>query len=163
MCAAIRKKCCESKINVMVQPVNALQTRLKRRIVTANSLYRLQARTWHNITMNLGEKRNRKGKFLPYSIELRVMPQQAKIYLIAFSTCLPALIKHILGAQSCPALCNPTDWSLPGSSGVCCCALLQGIFWTPGIEAVSPTSPTLACGFLTVESSGKPLECYTGQ
>ena len=49
--------------------------------------------------MNLGEKWNHKAKFLPYSIELRVMPQKTKIYLIAFSTCLPALIKHILGAQ----------------------------------------------------------------
>ena len=50
--------------------------------------------------MNLGEKWNHKAKFLPYSIELRVMPQKTKIYLIAFSTCLPALIKHILGASS---------------------------------------------------------------
>ena len=45
-------------------------------------------------------------------------------------------------AQPCPTLCNPMDCSLPGSSvhtdsrgkntGVCCHALLQGIFPTQG-------------------------------
>ena len=44
--------------------------------------------------------------------------------------------------QSCPALCNPMDCSLPGSSvhgdspdkntGMACQALLQGIFPTQG-------------------------------
>ena len=47
-----------------------------------------------------------------------------------------------LVAQSCPTLCDPTDCSPPGSSvhgyspgkntGVCCHALLQGIFPTQG-------------------------------
>ena len=47
-----------------------------------------------------------------------------------------------LGAQSCPTLCDPLDYSLPGSSvhrdspgkntGVGCHALLQGIFPTHG-------------------------------
>ena len=47
-----------------------------------------------------------------------------------------------LVAQSCPTLCNPMDYSLPGSSvlgdslskntGVGCHALLQGIFPTQG-------------------------------
>ena len=47
-------------------------------------------------------------------------------------------------AQSCPALCDPMDCSLPGSSvhgdslgkntGVGCHALLQGIFPTQGLN-----------------------------
>ena len=47
-------------------------------------------------------------------------------------------------AQPCPILCNPMDCSLPGSSahgnspgkntGVGCCALLQGIFSTQGLN-----------------------------
>ena len=49
-----------------------------------------------------------------------------------------------LVAQSCP-LCDPMDWSPPGSSvygdfpgkntGVCCHALLQGIFLTQGLNS----------------------------
>ena len=54
------------------------------------------------------------------------------------STCM------CLVAQSCPTLCNPMDYSPPGSSvhgnspdknaGVGCCALLQGIFTTPWLN-----------------------------
>ena len=73
-------------------------------------------------------------------------------------------------AQSCPTLCDPMDYGLPGSSvhgifpgkntGVGCHFLLQGIF-PPGIEPTSPMSPTLAGGFFTVEPPGKPLYVVT--
>ena len=47
----------------------------------------------------------------------------------------------VLVAQLCPALCNPTNWSLPGSS-------VHGILPSPGIK---PGSPVLqANSFLTM-------------
>ena len=66
-------------------------------------------------------------------------------------------------AQSCPTLCNPVDWSLPGYS-------VYGIskYWSgfpfpppgdlpnPKIEPMSPASPTLAGQFFTTEPPGKP-------
>ena len=54
---------------------------------------------------------------------------------------------YFLVSQSCPILCNPVDWSLPGSSvnghspgknsGVGCHTLLQGIFPTQGSPQAS--------------------------
>ena len=51
---------------------------------------------------------------------------------------------HTKALQSCPTLCDLVDYSLPGSSlygnssgkntGVCCHALLQGIFLTQGLN-----------------------------
>ena len=62
-----------------------------------------------------------------------------------------------LVAQSCPALYNPMDCSLPGPSvlgaspgkntGLGCHALLQGIFPTQGSNPHPFTSPALAGGF----------------
>ena len=66
---------------------------------------------------------------------------------------------YFLVSQSCPTLCNPVDWSLPGSSvngdspgknsGVGCHTLLQGIFPTQGSNPCLPHS-------LPSEPSGKP-------
>ena len=54
----------------------------------------------------------------------------------------------MLVAQSCPTLCNPMNWGLPGSSvrgifpgknaGVDSHSLLQGIFPTPGLNPHLP-------------------------
>ena len=51
---------------------------------------------------------------------------------------------HTKALQSCPTLCDVVDYSLPGSSlygnssgkntGVCCHALLQGIFLMQGLN-----------------------------
>ena len=72
-------------------------------------------------------------------------------------------VKYVLDAQSCPALCDPLDYSLPGSS-------VHGIFQTswselsfsppaylpnPGIE---PGSPTLQADSLLSESPGKHIK-----
>ena len=67
-------------------------------------------------------------------------------------------------AQSCPALCDPTDCSQPGFSpqdfpgkntGVGCRFLLQGIFPAQGSN-LSLASPALARGFFTTELPKKP-------
>ena len=61
-------------------------------------------------------------------------------------------------ALSCLTLCNPMDYSLPGSS-------VRGIFQARILEWVSisysrgssqPTSPALEGGFFTTEPPGKP-------
>ena len=78
-----------------------------------------------------------------------------------------------LVAKSCPALCDPTDCSPPGSSvhgdspgentGEGCHALLQGIFPT------WDSNPPFLCLLhwqvysLSLTPSGKPEECYTGK
>ena len=59
------------------------------------------------------------------------------------SSSVPCLV-----ARSCPTVCNPTDWSLPGSSvhgdspgkniGVGCHAFLQGIFPTQKLNPGLP-------------------------
>ena len=66
--------------------------------------------------------------------------------------------------QSCPALCDPTDCSLPGSS-------VHGLFWQeyrsqlpfppPGnlpLPGIEPGSPTLQAGSLPSEPPGKPQQ-----
>ena len=71
--------------------------------------------------------------------------------------------------QSCLILCDPMDFSLPGSSvqgilqariciGVGCHALLQGIFPTQG----SNGSPTLQVDSLPSEPPGKPKNTGVG-
>ena len=67
-----------------------------------------------------------------------------------------------LVAQSCPTVCDPMDWSPPGSSvhgdspgkntGVGCHVLLQGTFPTQGWNRVSFTTGR----FFTVWAPGKP-------
>ena len=67
---------------------------------------------------------------------------------------------HAKLLQSCPTLCNPMDSSPPGSSvhgilqariltGVCCHALLQGIFPTQGSNPCLSCLPGLAGEFFT--------------
>ena len=70
----------------------------------------------------------------------------------------------LLNCLSCVQLCNPVDYSLPGSSdhgntGVGCHFLLQGIFLT------QRSNPCLLCllhwqaGSLPLVSPGKPILC----
>ena len=69
--------------------------------------------------------------------------------------------------QLCPNLCNPIDCSLPVSSvhGIFlarilewgCHFLHQGIFH-PGIKPMSPESPALVGGFLTIKPTGNHNE-----
>ena len=68
-------------------------------------------------------------------------------------------------AQSCPALSDPMDCSLPGSSvhGISQARILEWVPFPapeelpdPGIIAVSPVSPTLPGRFLTTASPGNP-------
>ena len=71
-----------------------------------------------------------------------------------------------LHAQSCPTLCYPMDWSLPGSA-------VHGIFqatWSgllfpppgdllnPGTEPTFPMASALAGGFFITEPPGKPTK-----
>ena len=70
--------------------------------------------------------------------------------------------------QSCPTLCDPMNWSPPGSSvhgdspakntGVGCHALLQRDLPNPGVE---PMSPALPANSLPAELPGKPLHKST--
>ena len=68
-------------------------------------------------------------------------------------------------AKSCLTLCDPMDWSPPGSSvhGILQRRILEwvafpppGSLLHPGIEPVSLASPALAGGFFTTLSPGKP-------
>ena len=64
-------------------------------------------------------------------------------------------------AQSCPTLCDPVDYSPPGSSPV---EFSRQEYWSglrgdlpdPGIEPTSPMSPALAGRFFTTEPPGEP-------
>ena len=64
--------------------------------------------------------------------------------------------------QSCPSLCDSTDYSLPGSSvhGILQArilewvfAFLQGDLPNPGIKLPSPALPALAGGFFTTSTT----------
>ena len=71
-------------------------------------------------------------------------------------------LKMCLVALWCPTLCNPMDYSLPGSSvrgdspgkntGVGCHALLQEIFLTQGSNLSLFTSPALVDRFFTTSA-----------
>ena len=68
-------------------------------------------------------------------------------YIVKLGLCNPSMCMLVcmcvLVTQSCPTLCNPMDWSPPGSfvhgdspgknAGVGCHFLLQGIFLTQGL------------------------------
>ena len=70
-------------------------------------------------------------------------------------------------AQACPTLCDPTDWSPPGSSvhGIFQARLLEwvaissyrGSSQTRDQTRVSLASPALTGGFLTTVPPGKPI------
>ena len=64
--------------------------------------------------------------------------------------------------QSCPTLCDPVDYSLPGSSvhGIVQARILEWVAMPssrgssdPGIEPMSLMSPTLAGGFVTTAAT----------
>ena len=93
-----------------------------------------------------------------WEIQLRSSLQNA--------VCFPS--PACIGAQSlqlCLILCDPTDWSLPGSSvhGILQARILEWIamcsfrgFSRPNVELISLTSPALAGGFFTADLPGKP-------
>ena len=73
----------------------------------------------------------------------------------------------VLVAQSCLTLCDPIDYSLPGSSvhGIFQARMLEwwpfpspGDLADPGVE---PSSPALAGRFFTAEPPGKPNSCLS--
>ena len=82
-------------------------------------------------------------------------------HLINYSQVLYITSPVCLVTKSCLSLCDPTDYSPPGSSvhgdspgkntGVGCHVLLQGIFPTQGVE---PKSPTLEEDSLSSEPPG---------
>ena len=71
----------------------------------------------------------------------------------------------VLVAQSCLILCDPIDYSPPGSSvhGILQAGILEwvaisstpGYLPDPGIKPKSPAVPALAGGFFTTEPPGK--------
>ena len=73
----------------------------------------------------------------------------------------------MLVAQSCPTLCNPMNWGLPGSSvrgifpgknaGVDSHSLLQGIFPTPGLN---PHLPHGQADSLPLSCQGRPTNYF---
>ena len=75
-------------------------------------------------------------------------------------------------AKSCLTLCDPMDYSLPGSSvyGILQARILEWVaisssrdLPSPGIEPASPLSPALAGGFFTAEPPGKLLQSQAQQ
>ena len=80
----------------------------------------------------------------------------------SFPMCLHATLLY-----SCPTLCDPVGYSLPGSSvhgdspgkntGVGCHALLQGIVLTQGLKPLSPAAPELQADSLPLSHQGSPL------
>ena len=93
---------------------------------------------------------------------LRCSPETVTTLLIGYVLCLVT--------QSCPTLCNPVDFSPPGSSvhagspgkniGVSCHACPPpGDLPNPGIE---PKSPTLQVDSLPSELPGKPMSTGVG-
>ena len=69
-------------------------------------------------------------------------------------------------AQSCPTLCDPMGYNLPGSSvyGIFQARIWSGLTFPTlenlpdqGIKLMSLVSPDLAGGFFTTEPSGKPI------
>ena len=86
-------------------------------------------------------------------------------------SCLPSLtncVRAYSATQWGPTLCNPMDYSLPGSS---VCGILQARILKevaipfsrnlpdPGIELASPASPVSAGRFFTTEPPGSPTSC----
>ena len=70
--------------------------------------------------------------------------------------------------QSCPTLCDPMDYSPPGSSvyGIFQARILDpfpppGDLPDPGIEPASPVSVRFASGFFTTEPPRKPVYIHT--
>ena len=73
---------------------------------------------------------------------------------------------HAKSLQPCPALCDPLDFSLPGSSvhGILQARILEwlpfpspGDLPDPGIEPLSLNYPALAGGFFTTSATWKAL------
>ena len=71
-------------------------------------------------------------------------------------------VESVLVAQSCLTLCNPMDFSPPGSSvhGIIQARILEWVAMPssrdlpdPGIELVSLMSPALAGGFFTTSTT----------
>ena len=74
--------------------------------------------------------------------------------------------------QSCPTLCNPMDYSLPGSSvqGILQARILERVGMPssrgssrPRIEPMSPVSPASQADSLLLMPPGKPRLLATGK
>ena len=110
------------------------------------------------------------GRFPRISVAIHpILPRT-----ILADTCCPDVIVNVtlfilqkkvqvLVAQSCPAVCNPMDYSPPGSSvhGILQARILQWVAIpfsressNPGIEPGSPESPALLPYFLPSEPQG---------
>ena len=107
--------------------------------------------------------RNQKFKILFFSIiEYKLL--YTTIYVkknmqVYMHVCIPTKL-----LQSCPALCDPVDYSPPGSSvhGVLQARILEwiaisfsGDFPNPGIEPASLMFPTLAGSFFTTGTTSE--------
>ena len=88
----------------------------------------------HNHTR--GSRRVRYAQACNYFPRLREKGSFSYISLYIYFAymCMYIFIKvKVLVAQSCPTLCDPMDFRLPGkNTGVGCHSLLQGIFLTQG-------------------------------
>ena len=85
------------------------------------------------------------------------------------SWCWPLSLTHVCSdIQLCPTVCNPMNYSPPGSSvhgmkipgkntGMGCHAILQGNLSDAGIETMSPASPALQAESLPLSHQGSPL------
>ena len=80
--------------------------------------------------------------------------------------CVRVCVCCVCCSQSCPILCDPMGYSLPGSSVY---GIFQARIWSrltfptlgnlpdQGIKLMSLVSPALAGGFFTTEPPGKPV------
>ena len=88
---------------------------------------------WHTVTnfMNFREK-----NILIDTLQRQVFDQTEFLYIQTLKFCLKWSIVKV--NQSCPNLCNPMDYTVPGIlqdrilEWVASCSLLQGIFPTQG-------------------------------
>ena len=80
----------------------------------------------------------------------------------------PASVVHAKLLQSCPALCDPTACSLPGSSvyGVLQARILEWLPYPPSGDlpkpGIEPRSPALQVDSLLFEPLGKPKNIEVG-
>ena len=113
---------------------------------------------WHTLTF--GRKlANRQKKFrwapLPDSVYMMELISFSEFVLVTCACTYQPL-------WSCPTLCHPMDFSLPGSpwdsrgrnTGVDCHALPQGNLPDPGIK---PASPALQADSFPIEPPRKPI------
>ena len=114
------------------------------------------------------------GDFLPQSFSdiglVLIFHSHISLLLVNTFHILPSRLAYIV-TQSCSTLCDPMDYSLPGSSvpgdspgkktGVGCYALLQGIFPTQGLNPGLPRCRRIL--YLSELPTGEAQEYSSGQ